>query len=238
MAAGEWWEHFFDDDYVRVWTAAGAFDTSDEVAARIATLLERTPGREVLDVACGFGRVAGPLHERGYRVTGIDASPDQLRLAAQRHPGPTYLRRDMRDPPPGPFDAVLNVFSSFGYFAERSDDLAALRAWHRVLRPGGLLLLELTHRDAVAHLYEGDDQVIEQGAVRETGVTDWVTGLRTATVTADGMTKTFVIRLYTITELVTELRAAGFAAVEARAGLDSSAPPTPATRRALLLATR
>ncbi|HEY8338245.1 MAG TPA: class I SAM-dependent methyltransferase [Egibacteraceae bacterium] len=234
----QWWEDFFDEDYVRAWTAAGAFEGSDATAAAIADLLAAAPGGEVLDVACGYGRIAGPLQQRGFRVTGIDASADQLRLAAQRNPGPTYLRRDMREPPPGPFDAVLNVFSSFGYFADRSDDRAALRAWQRVLRPGGLLLMELAHRDAVAHLYEGDDQVVETGGVRETGVTDWVSGVRTSTVTDGEMTKTFRVRLYTVTELVAELGAAGFRAVEARGGLGTSAPPTPLTRRLVLLATR
>lgn len=181
-------------------------------------------------MACGFGRIAGRLHERGYRVTGIDLSTDQLRLAEQRDPGPTYLRCSMRDPPAGPYDAVLNVYSSFGYFADRRDDITALRAWHAVLRPGGVLLMDLFHRDAVAHAFGLDDAVVERGPTRETGRTDWVTGRRTATITHGAIVKTFHVRLYTATELVRELETAGFAAIEVYGDLHGTTRLSPATR--------
>jgi len=230
MTAGRWWETFFDDDYVTVWSAAGSFEHTAEDADGIERLLQGAPGNQILDVACGFGRIAGQLHQRGYRVTGIDLSADQLRLAGQRNPGPTYLHRDMREPPAGPYDAVLNVYSSFGYFAHRSDDIAALHAWYAVLRPGGVLLMDLFHRDAVAHAFGSDDAVIERGPTRETGVTDWVAGHRTATITYGDISKTFRVRLYTATELVGELATAGFSAVDVYGDLHGTTRLSPATR--------
>jgi 2-polyprenyl-3-methyl-5-hydroxy-6-metoxy-1,4-benzoquinol methylase len=105
----DWWETFFDEEYVQAWTVAGSFEgTADQVEA-IERLLDAPPAAEILDVACGFGRIALPLHDRGYRLTGIDASASQLRLAQERNPGPHYLQRDMRRPPAGPYDAVINT---------------------------------------------------------------------------------------------------------------------------------
>jgi 2-polyprenyl-3-methyl-5-hydroxy-6-metoxy-1,4-benzoquinol methylase len=98
----EWWESFFDEHYVQAWTAAGRFSDTDSVVDDVDALLGLQPGAEILDIGCGFGRVAGPLSMRGYRVTGIDFSPQQLQLAEQRNPGPTYIEADMRRPPPGP----------------------------------------------------------------------------------------------------------------------------------------
>lgn len=230
MTAEQWWETFFDEDYVEIWSAAGAFAATGEDADGIEHLLRGAPGRDVLDVACGFGRIAGQLHERGYRVTGIDLSASQVRLAQQRNPGPTYLQRDMREPPTGPFDAVLNVYSSFGYFADRSDDVGALRAWYDVLRPGGVLIMDLFHRDAAARAFAGDDAVIERGPTRETGVTDWVTGLRTATITYGDTSKTFRVRLYTATELVTELARVGFTTIDVHGDLHATTRVSPTTR--------
>ena len=138
MTAERWWETFFDDDYVTVWSAAGSFERTTEHTDGIEHLLQGASGNQVLDVACGFGRIAGQLQQRGYEVTGIDLSADQLHLAGQRNPGPTYLQRDMREPPAGPYDAVLNVYSSFGYFADRSDDIAAL---HRRLIDAGVTIV-------------------------------------------------------------------------------------------------
>jgi SAM-dependent methyltransferase len=135
----------------------------------------------------------------------------------------------MRRPPAGPYDAVLNFFSSFGYFEERSDDIAALEAWFRVLRPGGVLLMELMHRDRVAHLYDPDDKPVEHGPTREAGHTEWVTGVRDATVTYGSVSKSFRIRLYTATELVGELKRIGLSAVEVWGDLDGVTPLSPAT---------
>lgn len=230
MTAGQWWENFFDDDYVDIWSAAGSFERTADDVNGLERLLQSAPGNDILDVACGFGRIAGVLHQRGYRVTGIDLSTAQLRLARQHNPGPTYLRRDMREPPDGPYDAVLNVYSSFGYFADRSDDIAALWAWYAVLQPGGVLIMDLFHRDAAAHAFGGDDAVIERGPTRETGVTDWVAGRRTATISYGDSSKTFQVRLYTATELVAELRAAGFAAEQVYGDLHGATRLSPTTR--------
>lgn len=230
MTTERWWETFFDDDYVTIWSAAASFERTAEDAEGIEHLLQGVTGGQVLDVACGFGRIAGPLHQRGFQVTGIDASADQLRLARHRNPGPTYLQHDMREPPAGPYDAVLNVYSSFGYFADRSDDIAALHAWYAVLRPGGVLLMDLFHRDAAAHAFGGGDAVIERGPTRETGVTDWVTGYRTATITYGDISKTFRVRLYTPTELVDELQAVRFTTVDVYGDLRGTTRVSPATR--------
>lgn len=226
----DWWETFFDEDYVEAWTAAESFERTADQAEAIERILDAPPGAQILDVPCGFGRIAKPLHDRGYRVTGIDASATQLRLAHERNPGPRYLQRDMRRPPAGPYDAVINFFSSFGYFEERSDDIAALEAWFRVLRDSGVLLMELMHRDRVAHLYDPDNKPVEHGSIREEGCTEWVTGVRDATVTYGSVSKSFRIRLYTATELVGELKGIGFSTVEVWGDLDGVTPLSPATR--------
>ncbi len=230
----EWWQVFFDEDYVEVWTAAGSFEHTGEQVDAIEHILGLPAESRILDVPCGFGRIAGPLHERGYDVTGLDYSSTQLRLAQVRHPGPRYVQGDMREPPPGPFDAVLNIFSSFGYFEERADDMGALAAWHEVLVPGGVLLMELMHRDRLANLFDPEAQLDDQGPYQEIVTTDWVTGVRTSTVTSGDITKTFRVRLYTATELARELRSIGFATVSVLGGLDPDSVLTPHTRLAIL----
>lgn len=227
----EWWEELFDQDYVDAWTDAGAFDASDEQAAGILRVAGLGRGDRVLDVPCGFGRIAGRLHAQGIDVTGIDVSPIQIRLAEERHPGPSYEVGDMRRPPRGPFDAVVNWYSSFGYFDDPDDDRAALSAWAAVLRPGGTLLLETMHRDRVANLFGSEP--VETPSVREVGATDWVTGIRTATVAFRGRERSLRIRLYTATELVSMTRAAGFSSVEVYGGVDQE-PLTPSTRLLLV----
>jgi SAM-dependent methyltransferase len=225
----DWWKGFFDEAYVRAWESDGAFQSTDDAVVDLLSFLQLEPGAAILDIPCGFGRFAGPLHEAGYDVVGVDAAPDQIRLARENHPGPRYVLGDMRAPPAGPFDAVMNLYSSFGYFEDPEDDVNCLRAWYRVLRPGGTLVLESMHRDRLAWLW---GQEPDPGTRREAGTTDWKTGVRTSYVQVDGETRMFRLRLYTATDLVGMMAETGFTSIEVYGGLDGS-PLDPSTRLAI-----
>jgi SAM-dependent methyltransferase len=113
-------------------------------ADRLARLLAASPGAEVLDVPCGAGRLALPLAERGYRVTGVDWSSEFLGHARQRDTGQrvTWERRDMRDLPwRARFDGVFCTGNSFGYLDDEGN-AAFLQAVRAALKPGGRFVLE------------------------------------------------------------------------------------------------
>jgi SAM-dependent methyltransferase len=101
-----------------------------------------------LDIGCGLGTEAGHLHRAGWRVVGVDLSAVAVATAAQRNPGPSYLRADLRCLPlrSSVFDAGLDR-GCFQYLApeDRPGYAAELR---RVLRPGGKLLLRASLRAA------------------------------------------------------------------------------------------
>lgn len=224
-----WWETFFDRAYTEAWEAAGAFARTAEEVAGLLDLVTADAPLRILDVPCGFGRHAGLLHTAGHRVTGMDLSGDQLAIAADRHPGATYLRGDMRRPPAGPFDLVVNLFSSFGYFMDAAEDLVALRAWYDVLVPGGELVMTTNHRDLIArHGTLGERDA--GGGMRERVEVDWVAGTVATTVwLPDGEERVFRMRLYSATELVALVEAAGFSDVRALGGFDGG-PLTPDER--------
>lgn len=60
------------------------------------TLRRYGAGPRVLDIGCGTGRDAAHLHAAGRAVTGADLSGAMLRHASREHPGPEYLRADLR----------------------------------------------------------------------------------------------------------------------------------------------
>jgi ubiquinone/menaquinone biosynthesis C-methylase UbiE len=87
-------------------------------------------------------------------VDGLDYSKELLDVARKRGTGDRlrYTRGDMRSMPSkwsGQFDAVLNLFTSFGFFAHPSDDARVIREFARVLKSGGLLLWHGGSRDGV-----------------------------------------------------------------------------------------
>lgn len=108
----------------------------------------------MLDVPCGQGRHSHLLAEAGFRVDGLDLSTTLLARARERGTGATlkYQRGDMRELPTGwsgRFDAVLNLFTSFGFFADPADDQRVIGEFARVLAPGGTFVWHGGSRDGV-----------------------------------------------------------------------------------------
>jgi ubiquinone/menaquinone biosynthesis C-methylase UbiE len=117
--------------------------SSDREDVRLlAELAERLPdGARVLDAGCGAGvPVAGLLSER-FRVTGVDISAAQIALARELAPDAEFIQADMAtlDFPDGSFDAIVSYFAII--HVPRDEHSAVLANFHRMLTPGGLLLL-------------------------------------------------------------------------------------------------
>lgn len=128
-------------------------------------------GGPILELGCGSGRVVVPLAETGYDVTGVDLSPAMLMLAqeAVARAGMTnrviLLEDDIRtlaEVGDRRFGLAFSAINSFLHLAAQADQLAALAATFRQLRPGGVLVLDLfpPHPDI---LNEYDGRLIHAG---------------------------------------------------------------------------
>ncbi|MBD3399432.1 MAG: methyltransferase domain-containing protein [Candidatus Coatesbacteria bacterium] len=149
----EWWEDFFDD----VWAAGGfggaGLEARSAEVGYIWRRLKLRPGARLADVCCGIGRCALPLARRGVWVIGVDFCAAYLERARRRAAGASaeFLEADMRSTglKSASFDAVLNWWTSFGYFTDEAENARALAEWARLLRPGGRLLMQLVNRDGI-----------------------------------------------------------------------------------------
>ena len=146
----QWWKSFFDPAF---YTPAGPaqLERASAEARFVLRTLGLKRGASVLDLCCGPGRHSLPLARAGLRVTGLDFSVPYLleARAKARKLGldVRFVHGDMRSIPfKSEFDAVLNLFTSFGYFPTIGDDLRVLRAVARALKPGGLFLLDIVDR--------------------------------------------------------------------------------------------
>ncbi|MFR9676634.1 class I SAM-dependent methyltransferase [Streptomyces sp. TR06-5] len=119
-------------------------------------VLHDAGARTVLDAAAGTGFHSVTLAEAGFAVTAADGSARMLERAAEngRRSGqdfPTVLTdwRNLHQNVEGTFDAVLCLGSSFPHLFDAGDRAAVLRAFHRILNPGGVLVLDHRNFDAI-----------------------------------------------------------------------------------------
>lgn len=100
---------------------------------------------ELLDLACGRGRHSLNMARRGYRVTGVDLAPQAIQTAREKAASEgltsvTFCTGDMREPLGGPYNAILNLFTSFGYFEEDRENIRVLENVAALLKPGGVFI--------------------------------------------------------------------------------------------------
>jgi len=222
----EWWATFFDAQYLDEYGPIFSAEHDRRDVARIVELLGIPLGSRILDVPCGQGRHAALLAECGYAVDGLDRSPHLLAAARRRGgvgPRPRYVRGDMRRLPAawtGRFDAVLNLFTSFGFFADPADDQRVVREFARVLAPGGTLLWHGGSRDGVMARFLSSDWWTTAGGtmIGQRRSFDPLSGILTVESTWEGRRgrgqRDHRIRLYTATRMA-ELCAAEGLIVEA-----------------------
>lgn len=194
-------------------------------------------GASVLDACCGPGRHSIELASRGYRVTGVDLTEAYLDAARESAGGLglplELLRADIRDfVRPDSFDLALNLYTSFGYFVRAEEDLAALRNIRRSLRTGGALVLETNGKETAARDFKRGERFERAGWAVQTEyavVGAWEGLLNRWILTrpdprdarkTERIDRSFVLRLYSATELRAALLDAGFASVELYGSLE------------------
>ncbi len=205
----------------------------ERTEAEVAFLRSVLPAEEfpsILDLACGPGRHALPLARSGYCVTGWDLDAEAIAaarfvVAAGNVPNARFERRDLRtlDAQDGPFDAVVILWASFGWYDE-AGNLDVLRRVRAALRPGGRLVLDIYDADFFAgrtgqHLH----------ARGGTGVREYtrLDGDRLSVELRyrDGASDRFEWQIFTPSSIVALARRAGLETVTLCAGFDLSARP-------------
>jgi SAM-dependent methyltransferase len=153
----EWFDYdlFWQETYPFMF-GASKIESADEEIDKILKLTSPA-GKVALDLCCGPGRCSIALARRGFAVTGIDRTKyllDKARAMA-RSAGTKihWVQQDMRDPVrTGPFDLVLSMFTSFGYFDNREEDLAVLANVFASLQTGGAFLIDVMGKERLAKI--------------------------------------------------------------------------------------
>lgn len=142
-----WFEEWFDSPLYEKLYSYRDEDEANKLADLIEELVPRSNYKKILDLGCGRGRHSLTLAERGYDVTGTDLSPKAIKkaklLAAERNLNNVHFEvRDMREVLPNRFDAVLNLFTTFGYFLDDEENASVFDGVHKMLGENGRFLID------------------------------------------------------------------------------------------------
>jgi SAM-dependent methyltransferase len=165
--SAQWWKRYFvefADEYLRRYKRL-----LDERAEKEAFFLHGLLSyleyknndryRKILDAPCGYGRISKVLARIGYDVTGVDISEKFIDIARTECKQCKFMVADLRELPfeNESFDVVLNIFTSFGYFDTDEENEKVIKEASRVLRIGGLFILELINGNYVRLNFEPVD---------------------------------------------------------------------------------
>ena len=138
-----WFASWFDSPYYHILYKERNYREAQLFMDNLTHYLNLPEKAKVLDLACGKGRHSIYLNQLGFNVVGADLSENSI-LEAQKNSNETlhFQVHDMRETFEDKFDAIFNLFTSFGYFENDQDNLKTLRAIKESLTEHGFAVID------------------------------------------------------------------------------------------------
>ncbi|MEX0594042.1 MAG: class I SAM-dependent methyltransferase [Balneolaceae bacterium] len=159
----DWFEEWFDSPLYELIYADRNQGEAERLTEFIRQVIPPSTWPRVMDLGCGRGRHSISLARHGYNVLGLDLSEASIRTARRRADeqeveGVQFVVGDMRKPFSGTVDAVVNLFTSFGYFHDDQENRQVVSNIHRMLRPGGRVLIDFLNANRVRTSYVPEEE--------------------------------------------------------------------------------
>ncbi len=160
----KWFEEWFNTKYYHILYKNRDHQEAEEFILKLLDELQLPSDAYCLDLACGKGRHARFLSEQGFKVCGVDLSENSIQFASQWCNDNLYFDvHDMREVyKKNAYDAVFNLFTSFGYFDSDSDNLRVLDSIHQMLCDKGILVIDFLNAEkVVSNLVKSETKYID-----------------------------------------------------------------------------
>ena len=146
-----WFESWFDSPYYHILYKDRDMKEAEEFIDHLINRLHLPSESKILDMGCGKGRHSVYLNQKGYKITGIDLSKENIAYCKQfENRNLQFFEHDMRRIfRTNYFDAVVNLFTSFGYFAQQHQNELPILAAAKGLNKGGYLVVDFFNSHSV-----------------------------------------------------------------------------------------
>jgi SAM-dependent methyltransferase len=158
-----WYEKWFNTPYYHLLYNNRTHTEADLFITKLMQHLKLKAESRVWDLACGKGRHSIALNKLGYNVVGTDLSEESIYEASKfENKDLQFYRLDMRSPfRTNYFDAVLNLFTSFGYFDNVNDDIKVFKSVSIALKPNSIFVFDYLNRDWVIENLQTHNEIVK-----------------------------------------------------------------------------
>jgi SAM-dependent methyltransferase len=140
----DWFVEWFNTPFYHLLYKNRNYEEAQKLITNLDNFFEFSASQSILDLACGKGRHSIFLNSKGYNVTGVDLSENNVNEAnLSANSSLHFFAHDMREVfRSNGFDVVLNLFTSFGYFDDDNDNQRVIDAVAEDLKSGGLFVID------------------------------------------------------------------------------------------------
>ncbi len=162
----EWFQDWFDTSYYHTLYNHRNDDEARFFMKNLITFLKLKKDNKILDLPCGKGRHALFLNEQGFDVVGADLSSNSI-LAAKNYENDTlyFYTHDMRNAVEGKYDAIFNLFTSFGYFNDELTNVLVLKNFKKAVNLNGHIIIDFLNIKKI------EKELIPKEEITKSGVT-------------------------------------------------------------------
>ena len=145
-----WFSTWFDSPYYHILYKNRNEEEAQVFMDNVTHYLNMPENGTILDLACGKGRHSIYLNKLGYNVTGVDLSENSIAIANESsNESLRFKTHDMREPMNETYDAVFNLFTSFGYFDTYEDNIKTLKAIKDSINEYGFGVIDFFNADFI-----------------------------------------------------------------------------------------
>jgi len=145
-----WYKSWFDTKYYHILYKRRDNSEAEKFIKKLVKEIGLETNQSVLDLACGKGRHSVFLNKLGYDVTGVDLSNNNIDFAKKFSNNELkFFKHDMRNPVNKKFDAVLNLFTSFGYFDKIEEDIKVIESIKNSLNKHGIGVIDFMNSKVI-----------------------------------------------------------------------------------------
>jgi len=160
----EWFKEWFDTKYYHILYQDRNDDEAQIFMQNLLSFLQLRKSSKILDLPCGRGRHAVFLNSLGFNVIGADLSENSIKHASQFTNDTLHFEvHDMRNKFVTKFDAIFNLFTSFGYFDDDKTNIKVLHNLKGGLKKDGVLVIDFMNVNYVKQHFVKEESITKNG---------------------------------------------------------------------------